>query len=59
MRKMIGNICYWLGDLVSKCDRFGDVEWFTNIWFPVYNRLMAWSYDLDPLSWKTIETDDE
>jgi hypothetical protein len=46
MRKLIGYILswtfYWLGDLVSKPMHYLNWWWL----YPVYNRLMIWSYDV-------------
>ena len=50
MRKFIGYILswtlYWLGDLVSKPMHYLDWGWL----YPVYNRLMIWSYDIQECS---------
>ena len=50
MRKLIGYILswtlYWLGDFVSK-----PMHWTYGYWlYPVYNRLMIWSTDVQDWS---------
>lgn len=44
-RWAIAWVLYWIGDLVSKMDRI-DWEWLANIWYPVYNRCMYWSSNI-------------
>jgi hypothetical protein len=50
MKKFIGCIVtwilYWLGDLVSKPMYYIDLWWL----YPVYNRLMIWSVDVQDWS---------
>lgn len=50
MRKLIGYILswtlYWLGDFVSKPMHYLDWAWL----YPVYNRLMCWSTDVQDWS---------
>jgi hypothetical protein len=50
MRKFIGYvvswILYWLGDLTSKPMNYLDWYWL----YPVYNRLMCWSVDVQDWS---------
>jgi len=50
VKKLIGYILswtlYWLGDLVSK-----PMHWTYGYWlYPVYNRLMIWSTDVQDWS---------
>ena len=40
---------YWLGHVVSRLDRF-DSERLTALWYPVYNRLMNWSANIQGAS---------
>lgn len=56
MKKLLGSFCFWLGDLISKCDRLklSDYEWFAGLWYPVYNKLMIWSDDLNPDLWESL-----
>ncbi len=46
IKKFIGYVVSWLlyglGDLVSKPMHYIDLWWL----YPVYNRLMIWSYDI-------------
>lgn len=50
MRKLIGYIVswvlYWLGDLTSKPLHYLNWWWL----YPVYNRLMIWSVDVQDWS---------
>ena len=50
MKKIIGYILswtlYWLGDLASKPMHYFDWGWI----YPVYNRLMIWSTDVQDWS---------
>ena len=47
MKKLVGWLLswlfFWLGDLVSR-----PMNWLECMWwlYPVYNRLMVWSYDV-------------
>ena len=50
MRKIIGYVVswslYWSGDLISKPMHYLDWYWL----YPVYNRLMCWSSDVQDWS---------
>ncbi|TFG98574.1 hypothetical protein E4H12_05720 [Candidatus Thorarchaeota archaeon] len=51
MKKLIGwpvaHLCYILGDWTCKLMEGIDTEWAADILYPVYNRLMLWSCDLN------------
>lgn len=47
MYKILSWACYYAGDLASKimC-LFGNTEWWSSVWYPIYNTFMIWSGDL-------------
>jgi hypothetical protein len=44
MKKILGNICFWLGDKISRLA----VKLDSGILWNCYQRLMHWSNKLDP-----------
>lgn len=57
MKQLLAWILYFLGDLISKL-----LVWdFFSFLYPVYNRLMLWSSDLDieQKIWKDVDNQEE
>ena len=42
--------CYWLGDLASKVLSWNDSERWCAFWYPIYNKLMCWSSDIQDMA---------
>ena len=55
LKKILANICFWAGHISSKILETIDTEWWANIWYPIYNKLMIISYNLHPEAWITAE----
>jgi hypothetical protein len=44
---MLSWVCYYAGDLACKILELNDdSEWWCGFWYPVYNKLMCWSGDI-------------
>lgn len=47
VRVALSWACYWAGDGVCRlCDGRFDSERWVDCWYPIYNRLMIWSTDI-------------
>jgi hypothetical protein len=55
MKQLLSHICYFLGDMISKLLYWDLLSWV----YPVYNKLMIWSSDLDEKGeiWKKADTE--
>lgn len=57
MRLILSRILYYIGDFISRLFYWRLFRLFSGLLYPIYNKLMIWSSELDKdgVIWKNIE----